>query len=257
MEREIRTDLRDQVLWVTLARAERMNALSPTMLDDLAAELDRAESDEAVRCLVLTGEGRAFCAGADLSSVPSDADGLASFVAHAAAVTSRLEAFSKPTIACVNGLALAGGLELLLCTDIVVAARGAEIGDGHVRLGLLPGAGGSVRLLRAVGLARARYLLFSGARLPAQTAEAWGLVQQLCDGGDLVGVVQELAQRIASYSPLVLKRMKALVASAADLSLEAALQAELDANRAHARSHDLREGLAAFRERRQPVFRGA
>jgi enoyl-CoA hydratase len=244
------------VMWIRFCRPKAMNALSPAMMDVIAEAVDHAACDSDVRCVVVIGEGKAFCAGADLSNVPEGSDGMAAFVAKASATMSRLEALEKPVIACLNGLTLAGGLELALCADIVVAAASAQIGDGHVNFGLLPGAGGSVRLARAVGPGRARFLLYSGLRLSATEMERWGLVQQVFEDSELHEQVAALAARIAGHSPLVLGRLKALVASSMGGEIAPLLAEELAANVAHAGSHDLREGLAAFAEKRKPVFLG-
>jgi enoyl-CoA hydratase/carnithine racemase len=215
-----------------------------------------AQSDQAVRCLVITGQGNAFCAGADLSAVPTGREGLGAFLRKAGETMTGVERLSKPVIACVNGIALAGGLELALCADIVVAARSAEMGDGHIKYGLLPGAGGSARLTRAVGAARARYLMYTGFQLGAERLESWGLVQQVIEDSALIDKTAALARKIAGHSPLALSQLKRLVTQACDLSLEESLGLELAASEAHAESADMREGLAAFAERRKPVFRG-
>ena len=244
------------VMWIRLCRPQAMNALSSGMLDVIAESIDLAANDDAVRCVVLIGEGKAFCSGADLSAVPEGSDGLAAFVAKASTTMSRIEALEKPVIACLNGITLAGGLELALCADIVVAAKSAQIGDGHVNFGFLPGAGGSVRLARAIGPGRARFLLYSGKRLSATDMERWGLVQQVFEDAELHDEVSMLATRIAGNSPLVLRRLKALVASSVGGGIAGLLAEELAANVAHAGSYDMREGLAAFAEKRKPVFLG-
>jgi enoyl-CoA hydratase len=254
--KEVFSDLRDGVLWVTLNRPEVMNALSPTVLAGIDAAVLRAESDHAVRCMVITGQGNAFCAGADLSTVPSGREGLGVFLRSAGQTMTGVERLSKPVIACVNGIALAGGLELVLCADIVIAARSTEMGDGHIKYGLLPGAGGCARLTRAVGAARARFLMYTGFRLGAERLESWGLVQQVVDDSALIDETAALARTIAGHSPLALSQLKRLVMQAGDVSLAESLGLELAANEAHAGSADMREGLAAFAEKRKPIFHG-
>lgn len=244
------------VMWIHLSRPQAMNALSPAMLDVIGDAIDAAAIDDGVRCVVFVGEGKAFCTGADLSTVPGGGAGLEAFVAKASLTMSRIEALEKPVIACLNGVTLAGGLELALCADIVVASASAQIGDGHVNFGLLPGAGGSVRLARAIGPGRARYLLYSGLRLSAVDMERWGLVQQVFDDAEARQRTAALAERIAGYSPLVLRQLKALVRSSLGGGVESLLAEELAANVAHASSRDMQEGLAAFAEKRKPVFVG-
>ena len=247
--------------WATLNRPQELNALSPAMLDRLAGVLDETEADAAVRCLVLTGAGRAFCAGADLRFVhdmPAEGRDAATmaFLRTASGLMSRLEAFPKPVIAAVNGIATAGGLELVLCCDLVIAADTARLGDGHANFGLLPGAGASARLPRRIGLARAKHLFFTGDLVPAADLVAAGLVNSVVPGADLAAVVGRVAERIAAKSPVGLRRMKELANAATDATLEDALRRELAVNEEHAGTFDRNEGLAAFTERRQPTFQG-
>lgn len=258
----IHCEKRGPAVWITLDRPEAMNSLSPGLLDELEAAIDSIEDDPAVRVVVLTGAGRAFCAGADLSFVfealergegPAE---LASFIKRAAAVLGRLESLPKPVIAGVNGLALAGGLEIILCCDLVVAAESARLGDGHANYGLLPGAGGAARLVRKVGPSRAKQLLFTGDLLVAGDLEASGLVNSVVPDEELIGAIDKLVAKIAQKSPLGLAAMKQLVGDALEQPLAIALRSEQKALEAHLHSYDVREGLSAFREKRAPHFEG-
>ena len=258
---EVLLEQRGPVAWATLNRPQELNALSPAMLDRLSGVLDETEADPSVRCLVLTGAGRAFCAGADLRFVhelPADGRDAATmtFLRTASALMSRLEAFPKPVIAAVNGVATAGGLELVLCCDLVIAADTARLGDGHANYGLLPGAGASARLPRRIGLARAKHLFFTGDLLPAAELVPAGLVNSVVPGADLTAAVGHLAERIVTKSPVGLRRMKELANAATDGTLADALHRELAVNEEHARTFDRNEGLAAFNEKRQPAFQG-
>ena len=258
---EVLLEPRGAVAWVTLNRPGELNALSPAVLARLARVLDETAADPAVRCLVLTGAGRAFCAGADLRFIydmPADGRDAATmaFLHTASALMSRLEAFPKPVIAAVNGIATAGGLELVLCCDLVVAADTARLGDGHANYGLLPGAGASARLPRRIGLTRAKHLFFTGDLLSAADLVAAGLVNSVVPGADLTAAVGRLAEWIAAKSPVGLRRMKELANAATDGTLDDALRRELAVNEEHARSFDRNEGLAAFNERRPPAFQG-
>ncbi len=251
---------KDAVLWLTLNRPAAMNAVSPALMAALDHAIGQAESDDAIRCVVITGAGKAFCAGADLKAVRrelgSEEGGIAHFLKFAAAVMTRIEALPKPVVAAVNGLAVAGGLEIVLACDLVLATQSAKLGDAHINFGLLPGGGSSVRLPRKLGVNRAKYLLYSGDALPAAEFVACGFVHQVVADDALLGAAEKLALKLASKSPLALRRMKQLVAGALDRPQEAALQMELLAIQAHAHSHDLQEGLAAFAERRAPNFTG-
>jgi enoyl-CoA hydratase/carnithine racemase len=169
---------------------------------------------------------------------------------------TRLERFPRPVIAAVNGLAMAGGLELLLCCDLVIAARSAKLGDAHANFGLLPGGGSSVRLPRKIGPTRAKYLLFTGESVPAEELVAAGLVNEVVEDADLMAATRRLVAKLAVKSPLVLRRMKALVDDGLEQPSAQALRLELLASEVHAQSADLKEGLAAFVEKRQPRFTG-
>lgn len=252
---------REAIAWLRLNRPDAMNALNPEVATALAAALARAEADPAVRALVVTGTGAAFCAGADLKFV-GGVDGASfetefpRFLDELGAVFNAIEASPLAVIAAVNGLALAGGLELVLCCDLVVAAESARLGDAHANYGLLPGGGSSVRLPRKIGPTRAKQLLFTGDFVPARTLVDCGLVNEVVADDTLETTVQALASRIAAKSPLTIARLKQLTADAADQPLHAALRQEQNTLLVHAQSADMREGLAAFNEKREPVFSG-
>jgi enoyl-CoA hydratase len=248
-------------VWLRLQRPEAMNAISTALLDELNVALDEIEADDSVRVVVLTGTGRAFCAGADLKALANDAGVLdpgqvVEFVGYAGRTIERLAALAQPVIAGVNGLALAGGLELLLASDIVVASTAARIGDAHANYGLVPGAGGSVRLARVVGTHMAKYLALTGAHFPPSSQVLAGLVSEVVEPADLERRLAELAATLAAKSPLGLARMKRLINDASDLSLPDALAAEQRALLEQCRSADFAEGIAAFAERRTPSYPG-
>jgi enoyl-CoA hydratase/carnithine racemase len=226
------------------------------MLDELEAVLVAAADDDAVRALVITGAGRAFCAGADLALDPGDPDALPDVdLTRSNAVFDVLERQPQPVVAAVNGIAAAGGLELLLCCDIVLTA-GAPIGDMHANAGLLPGAGGSYRLPRRVGLNPALWLLMSGDTAPAEDFRRWGLVHQVVPADELLPAAEEVAKRLTRNSPLGLRRMKELVRDGLDQDRRAGLGHALTVAQAHQRSADYAEGVRAFAARRAPRFTG-
>lgn len=259
-EAVVLTEARAGAMWITLNRPAAMNSITPEIVEGIAGALDRAEVDGTVGAVVLTGTGRAFCAGADLKYVRETTAGddaaTAAFLQTVLGIMNRLEKFPKPVIAAVNGLALAGGLELVLCCDLVLAARSAKIGDAHANFGLLPGGGSSVRLPRKIGPTRAKYLLYTGEFVPAGDLVEAGLVNEVVDDAELGAAVARLVARLATKSPLVLRRMKALVDDGLEQPQETALRLELLASEVHAHSHDMREGLAAFEEKRTPRFLG-
>jgi enoyl-CoA hydratase len=258
----ILVDDRDTSVVITLNRPDALNSISPAMIDDLNAALDGIEDRRTLTALVITGQGRAFCAGADLKAARERMTG-----ADAATVNSRflddlrlillrIERFPAPVIAAVNGLALAGGLELVLACDLVLAAASARFGDAHANYGLVPGGGSSVRLPRKIGPTRAKQLIYTGDFLPAALMADWGLVNEVVADDDLGAAADALVAKLAEKSPIGLRRMKRMVDDGLDQPVEQALRYELALNAQHAASHDRTEGLAAFAEKRKPKFEG-
>jgi enoyl-CoA hydratase len=247
--------------WVRINRPAELNTITPQVLNALDKAMDETEADPTLAALVLTGTGRAFCAGADLKFVadlPAESRGAAAdaFIAQVLTLMDRLEAFSKPVIAAVNGIATGGGMELVLCCDLVMATSSARLGDGHANYGLLPGGGGSVRLPRKIGPTRAKYLFFSGELLPASELVAAGLVNQVTDEGDLEAEVLKLVGSISRKSPLALSRMKQLADASLEQTPVQGMLAERTMSALHAMSYDCQEGVRAFNEKRKPVFLG-
>lgn len=252
----VRMEVRGKVLWVHLQRPEVLNAINEAMVEGLGAAVDRAGAKD-VRVMVIRGTGRAFCAGADLVEVPGAEPDIARMektVARVAVVVERIAALPKPVIAGVNGITAAGGLELVLACDLVVAAAGARFADAHSNYGLLPGAGGSARLPRAVGPAIAKRLMLTGAFVPAEELVACGFVGRVVPPDQLDAVLEELSASLAERSPRVMAAMKRLTDAAVDSTLPEALQAEAAALSAYLRTPDVLAGLAAFREGKRPVF---
>lgn len=257
-ESELLVETHGPVTRLVMNRPQAMNALNLAILDCFKAELPRLAEDDSCRVLILTGTGVAFCAGADLKQalgtppVPGEAD----FLEHAREVLDLLVAFPKPLIAALNGVTMAGGLELAMCADILLAAESAQIGDAHANFGVYPGGGGAAVLPRVVPLNTAMYLLFTGKTLSAAEFKALGLVSEVHPDGELGDAALKLAGAIAGKSPIALRRMKEVARASADKSRADALLHEQVMLRAHLRSADLAEGLAAFAEKRAPRFTG-
>jgi len=251
---------RGAAAWLRINRPDALNSLNPDVVAGLEEGLDHAESDAGVRCVVLTGNGRAFCAGADLKFVRQAADGSDDeqnrFLERVGALLNRIEAFPKPVIAAINGLALAGGLETVLCCDIVIAASGARLGDAHANYGLLPGGGASIRLPRKIGTNRAKQLIFTGEFLPATDPTWSGLINKVVPDDELEQAVIQLTDNLADRSPLALRRAKHLVNDGLEQPLTTGLRLELLASALHQHSEDMTEGLRAFEEKRSPQFTG-
>jgi len=244
---------------VTLNRPKAMNALNLATLAAFERVLPEIAAQRETRVLVITGAGEAFCAGADLKEVMAGAaaePGQPDFLDRARDVFAQLAAFPKPVIASLNGLTVAGGLELAMCADLIVAADNAQIGDAHANFGVYPGAGGAAVLPRLLPLNVALYLLFTGKTLGAAEMKALGLVCEVHAPDRLADATLALAQQIAAKSPAALRRMKEVARASADKTRADALRHEQVMLREHLRSYDLQEGLRAFAEKRAPRFLG-
>jgi enoyl-CoA hydratase len=242
---------------ITLNRPDRLNAISPELLEDLDHACAAVEDDPTVRVVTLTAAGRAFCAGADLRAVKElspDARRWDAFMSLWHRVFDRIETLPVPVIAGVHGLALAGGLELVLVADLVVADEGARLGDQHANFGLVAGGGGSQRLPRLIGARRAKELMLLGGWLGAAEALGWGLVNRVVPSGTVTGAVEDMATTLAAGSASANRTVKALVNRAFDTELAEGLALERRLVAAHMRSADAAEGLRAFAEKRKPVF---
>jgi len=258
-EQPILEEVRGAVGILTINRPKTMNALNGEVLDALEAALTRMEKNEAVRVIVFTGAGeKAFIAGGDIADLNSRR-GLKHYLEFAEQihrVFRRVEVCDKPTIAAVNGWALGGGTELLLCTDIRFVADSAKLGVPEITLGLFPGAGGSQRMIRQLPLCKAKELMFMGDQLTAAEALQIGLVNKVVAKEELLSFSLAYAERLALKSPLVLKILKRALRDGGDMPLSAALGHEqamiglvLDTDDAH-------EGTGAFLEKRKAEFKG-
>jgi enoyl-CoA hydratase/carnithine racemase len=244
---------------LTLNRPKAMNAMNLALLARLSQLLRDVAANPELRVLVLTGAGAAFCAGADLKEALASgalAPGEADFLDHARSVLDALRNFPKPVIASLNGVTMAGGLEMAMCADIIVAADSATIGDAHANFGVYPGAGGAAILPRLIPLNQAMYLLLTGKSLSAADMKACGLVAEVHPAEELADATLKLARQIARNSPVVMQRMKQVARASADKSRDDALLHEQVMLRQHLRSYDLSEGLKAFSEKRAPQFQG-
>ena len=243
---------------LTLNRPEKLNALSTALLGELSAALDAAEADPDVRVLILTGAGdKAFAAGADIAEYQGRREkAFMDFQFGGRRVNDRLEAFPKPTIAAVNGFALGGGFEIVLCCDVIVASTSARLGLPEGLLGLSPGGGGTQRLIRSLGRHVAADLLLTAGRLKGERAFELGLAAALCEPEALMETALGKARAMLKVAPLALAEMKRLVRIGADAALPTALALEQEVLFRLYCSADGQEGIDAFLEKRAPQFKG-
>jgi len=239
-----------------------VNALSASLLEELEAELDRLDRDDDVRAVVLVGAGeRAFVAGADISEFPSLSQAATEAQEQGSArgiqkLGHRMDAARTPFVAAIHGFCLGGGLELAMCCDIRVASEDAQLGQPEIKLGLIPGGGGTQRLPRFVGIGRALLLNLTGDFIDARTAYDWGLVEKVVPRDELRETALGIARTIAARSPVSVGILRELARTTRDLSLEEGLRREADGFRRCLESKDGAEGVAAFLEKREPQFTG-
>lgn len=236
-----------------------LNALSAALVEELEAEIDRLDGDDTVRAIILCGAGdRAFVAGADIREFPAlreaGGDGGAARGLHA--LGHRMDAAHTPFVAAIKGYCLGGGLELAMCCDVRICADDAQLGQPEIKLGLVPGGGGTQRLPRIVGTGRASLLNLGGEFIDAATAYSWGLVEQVVPHDELMAAAGAVAAGFAARSPHAVAVVRELARTTRDLSLEEGLRREADAFRRCLLSEDGQEGVAAFVEKREPRFSG-
>ena len=245
----------DGVRRITLNRPEARNALTTTMLGEIAAALAAFAEDEEVRAVVLTGGEKVFAAGADLREM-AEKTVVDVLDDPRAGHWRAIARFPKPLIAAVNGYALGGGCELAMHADIIIAGRGARFGQPEVNLGIIPGAGGTQRLTQLVGKSLAMKLVLSGEFLSGEEALRAGLAAELTEDAETIPRAVELAARIAEKPPLAVRLAKEAVRQASEALLAQGLAFERKAFTILFATEDRREGVAAFFEKRKPVFRG-
>lgn len=245
----------DGVRLITLQRPEALNALNSELLGELAAELDAAERDAETRVVIITGSRKAFAAGADIKEMAErDLVGILDDprVAH----WQRITAFAKPLIAAVNGFALGGGCELAMHADILIAGEDARFGQPEINLGIIPGAGGTQRLLRAVGKSLAMQMVLTGEAIDARHALRAGLVSEVTQPEFTVERALQVARVIARKAPLAVRMAKEALLKAQDTDLASGLRFERHAFTLLAGTADREEGIRAFQEKRPARFLG-
>jgi enoyl-CoA hydratase len=254
----IRLDKDGTLAVITVTREKQLNALSGAVVDELYSAVAELELDDTVRVVALTGAGgKAFVAGADIAEMqemnPRQAQ---AFSQKGANLARAIEESPTPFIAAVNGFALGGGCELALACDFIYAAVGARFGQPEVKLGVIPGFGGTQRLARRVGVAKAKELVFTGDMVGAEEALRIGLVDAVVPPAELMDRVRETADKIAKNGPLAVAEAKRVIQDGLSMSLEHGIRLEQGAFSSLFATEDQREGMAAFLEKREPSFRG-
>ena len=257
MSTPVKSERRGAVALLTLNRPDVLNSLDRATLESLAAALGEVAGDDSVRAVVLTGAGRAFAAGADIEQMstltPLEGD---AFGRLGHATFAALEALDVPTIAAVNGFALGGGCEMALACDFIYASSKARFGQPEVNLGLLPGFGGTSRLVRRVGVSWAKEIILGGENLKADEALRIGLVNRVFEPDELVEKAIAMGEVIASKGPVAVRLAKRVIQQGQDADLSTANALEQNAFGLVFASEDRAEGMAAFLEKRDPAFKG-
>lgn len=240
---------------LTLNRPKALNALSDGLMQELVTKLQEVDADESIRAAVVTGTGKAFAAGADIKEMNTRTCYADTRKGNMLAHWSGVSQIRKPVIAAVNGFALGGGCELAMSCDIIIAAEDAKFGQPEIKLGTIPGVGGTQRLIRAVGKSKAMELVLTGDMLSAAEAEKAGLVSKVVPSGSALDEAVKVAEKIAGYSLPVSVLAKECVNAAAETSLAEGLRLERGLFHATWGLEDRREGFQAFIEKRQPTWK--
>lgn len=251
-------DVSDRIATITVNRPDKLNALNDATMLELGRAIEQARADQAVAGVIVTGAGRAFVAGADISELRAKSPPDAYLLARRGQETfRRFETSPKPVVAAVNGFALGGGCELAMSCHVRVASESAKFGQPEVKLGVIPGYGGTQRLTRLVGRGRALQLLLTGEMIDATEAHRLGLVNRVAPASqNVVDIAREMLQQMLTNAPLALAQCIDVVQRGADIPLADALALEAAAFGMLAATDDMREGTAAFLEKRAPSFKG-
>jgi len=246
---------------LTLNRPDKMNALNPELFDELLVAMKAINEDDEVRALILTGAGRAFCAGADLGMIQNLGKDnfmpkFRRLIQKVQAVTNAIEGLEKPVIGAINGPAIGGGLDIAIACDLRIASDKAVFSEAFIRLGLVPDMGATFRLPRLVGIARAKEIILTGDTITATEAEKIGLVNRVVPADKLMEEARKWAEKLAAGPPLAIKAAKQLINNAASTNLHSALADEMLAQCQLITTQDHQEGLRAFLEKRPPQFQG-
>jgi 2-(1,2-epoxy-1,2-dihydrophenyl)acetyl-CoA isomerase len=257
MEEAVLYEVNSGVATITMNRPKSLNSMNDALIEGLHAALDKAQADADVRCIVLTGAGKAFCAGGDLSYL-NGLTGVATkktFIARVGEVAKRLTVIEKPVIAWVNGVTAGAGVNLMLACDLVYASERARFGESFAKVALIPDCGGLYLLPKAIGVLKAKELMFTGDLIDAPTAERLGMLNAVVADEELRDKVYAMAERLANGAPLALALTKKYLNDTA-LTLDEVLALEETTQSLLMGTEDCKEGIAAFYEKRAPKFTG-
>jgi len=245
----------DNVSLIQLNRPQQLNALNSLVLQEIYAALFEVDHDDSLKCSIITGNEKAFAAGADIKEM-ADKTMKQMEVDDQFAPFDHIRKFKKPIIAAVSGFALGGGCELVMACDIIIASESAKFGQPEINLGVIPGMGGSQRLTRSVGKYKAMELMLTGETFTADEALKWGLVNKVVPNEFLLAEAQSLAKKIASKPPLAVQAIKSVVQKSFEAYLEECLDFERHKFNSLFATEDQKEGMKAFIEKRKPVWKG-
>lgn len=257
MEEAVLYVVENNIATITMNRPKSLNSMNDGLIDGLHAALDKAVADAEVRAIVLTGNGKAFCAGGDLSYL-NGLNGTAekkSFIAKVGDVAKRITTIEKPVIAWVNGVTAGAGVNLMLACDLIYASSKARFGESFAKVGLIPDCGGLYFLPKAIGVHKAKELMFTGDLIDAPTAKELGMLNHVCEDPELKDKVYEMAARLAASAPLAIGLTKKYLSNTA-LTLDEVLAIEETTQALLMGTDDCKEGIAAFYEKRAPQFTG-
>lgn len=256
MFNNLKYEVKEGICYITINRPQAMNALNCDVLDELYKAFTAVKEDNDVKAVILTGEGKAFVAGADISQMYElDAVQGRSMMIKGHDVMNLIEAVEKPVIAAVNGFALGGGCELAMACDFRIASEKAKFGQPEVGLGIIPGFGGTQRLPRLVGKAMAKYLIMTADMIDAQEAYRIGLVEKVVAPEELISECESIAKKIMSKAPIAIATAKTVINTGYNLDMKAASILEIESFTAPFASEDKREGMGAFLEKRPANFK--
>jgi len=257
-EKVVLLEKKNGIATITMNRPKVLNSLHPVVIDGLVNALLDVQKDTDVRVVVLTGAGKAFCAGGDLpyiETIDNPVEGR-EYINNAAKITSTIINMEKPVIAMVNGVAAGAGFNLALACDIIFCAKSARFAQSFVKVGLIPDCGGTYLLPRVVGLHKAKELMFTAELINADKARDLGIVNQVVDDAELKEITYKFAEKLANSAPIALALMKKILNQSDNLSLENELEMEAGLQCICLQTEDNKEGVRAFKEKRAPVFKG-